>query len=114
MAGLYPPPFLNTEEDRGAIVAVVAFTSVAVSTLANTIRIWIRQQAKPALGLDDALLVAANVSYPAARQSEKMLLTDLLSTGNCHCPDHCGGRQHQAWSWTPLRCFERRIDRSIP
>ncbi|KAM0715722.1 hypothetical protein Q7P37_009222 [Cladosporium fusiforme] len=63
MAGRDPPPFLNTPEDRGAVVAVVSFTSVAVLTLTNIVRVWSRQQAKVALGLDDAMLVAANFSY---------------------------------------------------
>jgi hypothetical protein len=58
MAGRYPPPFLNTEEDRGAIVTVVSFTFVVV----NCIRVVVRQQSERALGLDDALLVASNVS----------------------------------------------------
>jgi chemotaxis receptor (MCP) glutamine deamidase CheD len=62
MAGRYPPPFLNTQEDRGAIVTVVSFTFVVVSTLTNCIRVAVRQQSERALGLDDALLVAANVS----------------------------------------------------
>ncbi|KAK3686559.1 hypothetical protein LTR37_019698 [Vermiconidia calcicola] len=60
MAGRDPPPFLNTEEDRGAIVAVVSFTFVSVATLTNGIRVWIRQRAKGGLGLDDAFLTAAN------------------------------------------------------
>lgn len=62
MAGRDPPPFLNTPEDRGAIVVVVSFTFVVVTTLTNGIRVWIRQQAKTALGVDDGLLVGANVS----------------------------------------------------
>lgn len=62
MAGRDPPPFLNTPEDRGAIVAVVSFTFIAISTFTNGIRVWIRHQSKSALGLDDALLVVANVS----------------------------------------------------
>jgi chemotaxis receptor (MCP) glutamine deamidase CheD len=62
MAGRYPPPFLNTQEDRGAIVTVVSFTFVVVSTLTNCIRVAVRQQSERALGLDDVLLVAANVS----------------------------------------------------
>lgn len=65
MAGLYPPPFLNTQEDRGATVAVISFTSIAVSTLTNSIRVWVRQRSNSALGIDDALLVAANVSGAA-------------------------------------------------
>jgi len=62
MAGRYPPPFFNTQEDRGAVVTVVSFTFIVVSTLTNCIRVIIRQQSERALGLDDALLVAANVS----------------------------------------------------
>jgi len=62
MAGRDPPYFLNTQEDRGTIVAVVTFTFVVVATLANTIPIWIRQRTDGALGLDDALLIGANVS----------------------------------------------------
>lgn len=61
MAGRDPPYFLNTDENRGAIVAVVTFTFVVVTTLTNTIRIWIRRRTDGALGVDDALLVAANV-----------------------------------------------------
>lgn len=62
MAGRHPPPFLNTEQDRGAIVAVVSFTFIVVTTLTNGIRVWIRQRSEAALGLDDALLMASNVS----------------------------------------------------
>lgn len=62
MAGRDPPPFLNTEEDRGAIVAVVSFTCIVVSTFTNGIRLWHRKISEAALGLDDAFLVAANVS----------------------------------------------------
>ena len=62
MAGIYPPPFVSTQEDRGAIVTVVSFTFVVVSTLTNCIRVVVRQQSERALGLDDALLVASNVS----------------------------------------------------
>ena len=62
MAGRFPPPFLNTQEDRGAIVTVISITFVVVSTLTNCIRVAVRQQSERALGLDDALLVAANVS----------------------------------------------------
>lgn len=61
MAGRDPPPFLNTPDDRGAIVAVVSFTFVVVATLTNGIRVWIRNRSDAALGLDDALLVTANV-----------------------------------------------------
>lgn len=62
MAGHEAPYFLNTEDDRGAVVAVVTFTFVIVATLTNGIRVWLRQRTDGALGLDDALLVAANVS----------------------------------------------------
>lgn len=62
MAGRHPPPFLNTEQDCGAIVAVVSFTFIVVTTLTNGIRVWIRQRSEAALGLDDALLMASNVS----------------------------------------------------
>jgi hypothetical protein len=61
MAGIYPP-FLNTQEGRGAVVTVISFTFVAVSTLTNCIRVVVRQQSERALGLDDALLVSSNVS----------------------------------------------------
>ena len=71
MAGRDPPPFLNTEEDRGAIVAVVSFTFVSVATLTNGIRVWIRQRAKGGLGLDDAFLTAANVSTAVKRSTMK-------------------------------------------
>lgn len=79
MAGRYPPPFLNTQEDRGAIVTVVSFTFVVVSTLTNCIRVAVRQQSERALGLDDALLVAANVSQ--IRRSTSRQNTDHAS--NC-------------------------------
>lgn len=69
MAGRDPPPFLNTEEDRGAIVAVVSFTCIVVSTFTNGIRLWNRQVSEAALGLADALLAAANVSTTATRFS---------------------------------------------
>lgn len=62
MAGRDPPPYLNTPEDRGGVVAVVSFTCIVVSTFTNGVRIWNRQLSEAALGLDDALLVAANVS----------------------------------------------------
>ena len=62
MAGRDPPPFLNTPEDRGGVVAVVSFTCIVISTFTNGVRIWNRQISEAALGLDDALLVAANVS----------------------------------------------------
>jgi hypothetical protein len=62
MAGRDPPFFLNTDEDRGAIVAVMSFTTIAVSTFTNIIRVWTRQKSEAALGLDDVLLIAANVS----------------------------------------------------
>jgi hypothetical protein len=62
MAGRDPPPYLNTPEDRGGVVAVVSFTCVVISTFTNGVRIWNRQLSEAALGLDDALLVAANVS----------------------------------------------------
>jgi hypothetical protein len=62
MAGRDPPPYLNTPEDRGGVVAVVSFTCIIISTFTNGVRIWNRQLSEAALGLDDALLVAANVS----------------------------------------------------
>jgi hypothetical protein len=62
MAGRDPPPYLNTPEDRGGVVAVVSFTCIVISTFTNGVRIWNRQLSEAAFGLDDALLVAANVS----------------------------------------------------
>jgi hypothetical protein len=69
MAGRNPPFYLNTDDDRGAIVAVVSFTTIAVSTFTNTIRVWTRQNSEAALGLDDVLLIASNVSTAAERIS---------------------------------------------
>jgi hypothetical protein len=74
MAGLNPPPYLNIDEDRGAIVAVVSFTTIAVSTFTNTIRVWTRQKSEAALGLDDVLLIAANVSTTAERILSTLLM----------------------------------------
>lgn len=62
MAGRDPPPYLNTPEDRGGVVAVVTFTCLVISTFTNGVRVWNRQLSGTALGLDDVLLVAANVS----------------------------------------------------
>ena len=68
MAGRDPPPYLNTPEDRGGVVAVVSFTCIVISTFTNGVRIWNRQLSEAALGLDDALLVAANVSILSDRR----------------------------------------------
>lgn len=66
MAGRDPPFFLNTEADRGAIVAVVTINFAIVSTLACGVRIYIRQRKDGALGLDDALIAGASVSTAAS------------------------------------------------
>lgn len=101
MAGRDPPPFLNTPEDRGAIVAVVSFTFVVVSTLTNGIRVWIRQQAKTALGVDDGLLVGANVSE--SKESTPRRAADyMVLAGHSHHSDCSGWRKCQAWSWAPF------------
>lgn len=75
MAGRDPPPFPNTPEDRGGVVAVVSFTFVVVATLTNGIRVWIRNRSDAALGLDDALLVAANVSTAGEGGPNRVLIT---------------------------------------
>lgn len=75
MAGRYDPYFLNTEADRGGIVAVVTLTFVTVATCANIIRFWTRRRKDGALGLDDALLVAANVSVDSNKSMYKGLWT---------------------------------------
>ena len=62
MAGRDAPLFANTEADKGAIVVVVTFATVVVTTLCTSIRSCIRYQKHRHLGLDDGMLIAANVS----------------------------------------------------
>lgn len=90
MAGRDPPPYLNTPEDRGGIVAVVSFTCIVISTFTNGVRIWDRQLSEAALGLDDALLVAANVS---------VIRHELNWNAADHaCPlDHSDRANHSRW-----------------
>lgn len=94
MAGRNPPPFLNTEDDRGAIVAVVSFTTIAVSTFTNGIRLINRQQSEASLGLDDVLLVAANVST-ATERCLLTLLTSPCSADHSYCTDRLSQCKYQ-------------------
>lgn len=112
MAGLYPPPFLNTKEDRGAVVAVISFTSIAVSTLTNSIRVWVRQRSNSALGTDDALLVAANVSCIAGTWDYWPLLT--ARTDSSYRSDHHSWCQRQEWPWAASQYPGRSCNHAIP
>lgn len=94
MAGRGPPPFLNTEDDRGAVVAVVSFTAIAVTTFTNSIRLINRQQSEASLGLDDVLLVAANVSTAADRYLST-LLTSPYPADHSYCADRLGQYKYQ-------------------
>ena len=62
MAGRDAPLFANTEADRGAIVVVVTFTTVIITTLSTSIRSALRYQKHKQFGLDDGAFIAANVS----------------------------------------------------
>lgn len=83
MAGHNPPYFLNTEDDRGDVVAGVTFTFAVVATFTNGIRVWIRQRKDGALGLDDAFLVAANVSVVKRPRCKAAAETDRRSSPSC-------------------------------
>lgn len=72
MAGRDGPLFANTEADKGAIVVVVTFATIVVTTICTSIRSAIRYQQHRRLGLDDAMLIAANVSVNHASYDDQM------------------------------------------
>ena len=71
MAGRDAPLFANTEANKGAIVVVVTFATVVVTTLGTSIRSFIRYQKYGHFGLDDVMLIAANVSATRASRASK-------------------------------------------
>lgn len=106
MAGRDPPPYLNTPEDRGGVVAVVSFTCIVISTFTNGVRIWNRQLSEAAFGLDDALLVAANVSMTEWDVRRMLLITHISEDHSC-CANHSRWRKREPRSRATFRHLER-------
>ena len=115
MAGRDAPLFANTKADKGAIVVVVTFATIVITTLCTSIRSAIRFQKHRRLGLDDGMLIAANVSATRASHTSKTVeyVTDqwLADTGNrTKCRSGTSG---QLWPGAAHRYFEQCLDGSI-
>ena len=71
MAGRDAPLFANTKADKGAIVVVVTFATIVITTLCMSIRSAIRYQKHRHFGMDDGMLIVANVCATRASHASK-------------------------------------------
>lgn len=115
MAGRDAPLFANTEADKGAIVVVVTFATVMVTTLGTSIRSYIRRQKYGHFGLDDVMLIAANVSATRASRASKAVehMNDQSIADTGDRTKSGSGKSGHLWPGPAYRCIEQCLNGSI-